>query len=153
MADKRVQINNPKGSSLSDPPQEISISTIRTGDDCISIGQGVTNATISEIFCGPGHGLSIGSLGKYEDEADVKGIMPSPVKISNVHYKNIGGTSTSKVAVNFLCSSSVPCEGIELTNIDLSYVGTKDPESPISASCTNAKVKTRGAHPPGCEEL
>ncbi|KAJ9171785.1 hypothetical protein P3X46_015100 [Hevea brasiliensis] len=188
---------------------KVTKSTIGTGDDCISIGQGVTNATISEVFCGPGHGLSIGSLGKYEDEADVKGIMvinctlfnttngvriktwaasppsaasnitfqdiimksvknpiiidqkygsrsstePSRVKISDVHYKNIRGTSTSKVAVNFLCSSSVPCEGIELTNIDLSYVGTKDPESPISASCTNAKVKTRGAHPPGCEEL
>ncbi|XP_059294661.1 exopolygalacturonase-like [Lycium ferocissimum] len=48
---------------------------ISTGDDCISIGPGSSNINISEVYCGPGHGISIGSLGKYQDEGDVNGVV------------------------------------------------------------------------------
>ncbi|RRT61402.1 hypothetical protein B296_00021545 [Ensete ventricosum] len=44
---------------------------IGTGDDCISIGQGVNNLQISDVTCGPGHGIS---LGKYMNEEDVSGV-------------------------------------------------------------------------------
>ncbi|GJN41393.1 hypothetical protein PR202_gn00764 [Eleusine coracana subsp. coracana] len=37
---------------------------IKSGDDCISIATGVKNLYAYKVECGPGHGISIGSLGK-----------------------------------------------------------------------------------------
>ncbi|XP_050238383.1 exopolygalacturonase-like [Mercurialis annua] len=173
--------------------------TVGTGDDCISIGSGVTHASFSHITCGPGHGISVGSLGKYQHEKDVNGIVisdctlskttnglriktwpgsppsaasgitfqnitmnsvqnpiiidqkygsssstPSRVKISDIHFKNIKGTSASDVAVSLTCSSSFPCQGIQLANVDLTYNGGEG-----KASCLNAKVTSSGA--PSCK--
>ncbi|KAM0915494.1 hypothetical protein ACQ4PT_010809 [Festuca glaucescens] len=44
---------------------------IGTGDDCISIGQGNDNIDIARVHYGPGHGMSVGSLGRYVGEGDV----------------------------------------------------------------------------------
>ncbi|KAK7304092.1 hypothetical protein RJT34_15135 [Clitoria ternatea] len=52
----------------------ISHATIMTGDDCISISQGTTNVWIQRIACGPGHGISVGSLGTFGDEAGVQNV-------------------------------------------------------------------------------
>lgn len=49
-------------------------SIIATGDDCISMGSGSRNIDIFQVNCGPGHGISIGSLGKTSNERDVEGI-------------------------------------------------------------------------------
>ncbi|KAH7576654.1 hypothetical protein JRO89_XS01G0125200 [Xanthoceras sorbifolium] len=152
----------------------ISDSNIATGDDCVSIGQGSQQITIANVNCGPGHGISIGSLGKIENEESVVGItvrnctfsntqngvriktwpasfknavsdvkfediimnnvsspiiidqiycqynrcnkkLPSLVKISNVSFKHIRGTSAT-LAVELVCSSGIPCE--ELSRVD-----------------------------------
>lgn len=182
--------------------------TIGVGDDCVSIGHGSVNVLVARVFCGPGHGLSVGSLGKRPDETGVKGITiinctlkgttngariksyhdspemeatgiiyedivmedvknpiiidqhypnhkapgNSNVKISDVHFKNIRGTSISEEAVQFMCSSTHPCENIELDNIDLK------PSSGVPALkglCEQGKAKILGLVSPlnlvGCE--
>ncbi|KAK6277842.1 hypothetical protein POUND7_018165 [Theobroma cacao] len=43
---------------------QISDSFIGTGDDCIAINGSTSNLNITSIACGPGHGISVGSLGK-----------------------------------------------------------------------------------------
>ncbi|KAL9261999.1 Polygalacturonase-like protein [Drosera capensis] len=45
------------------------------GDDCISIVSGSQNILVSDIICGPGHGISIGSLGEGESEAHVSDVL------------------------------------------------------------------------------
>uniref|UniRef100_F6HHK3 Polygalacturonase n=1 Tax=Vitis vinifera TaxID=29760 RepID=F6HHK3_VITVI len=52
----------------------ITHSTIQTGDDCVSIGDGSEQIDITKVNCGPGHGISVGSLGLYKNEAPVIGI-------------------------------------------------------------------------------
>ncbi|KAK4752046.1 hypothetical protein SAY87_020844 [Trapa incisa] len=61
---------------------DISKSQIGTGDDCISIGQGNSQVTLTSINCGPGHGISVGSLGKYPNEGDVRGLVVRDCTIS-----------------------------------------------------------------------
>ncbi|XP_057432709.1 probable polygalacturonase At3g15720 [Lotus japonicus] len=38
-------------------------SIIATGDDCVAINNGTSNINITGVTCGPGHGISVGSLG------------------------------------------------------------------------------------------
>ncbi|KAG7624460.1 Polygalacturonase QRT2 [Arabidopsis thaliana] len=50
-------------------------SIVRTGDDCISIVSGSENVRATGITCGPGHGISIGSLGEDNSEAYVSNVV------------------------------------------------------------------------------
>ncbi|XP_059074674.1 probable polygalacturonase At1g80170 [Cryptomeria japonica] len=59
---------------------------IGTGDDCISITSGTSNFDIQNIRCGPGHGISIGSLGYGGEKASVENI-----RVKNVVFD---GTET-----------------------------------------------------------
>ncbi|PIA38346.1 hypothetical protein AQUCO_02800199v1 [Aquilegia coerulea] len=116
----------------------ISHSNIGTGDDYISFGAGSNNIHVSNVTCGPGHGISVGSLGK---------IPKTPLKVlmKDVHYRNIWGTSSSKVAVNFVCSRSLPCQKIEVKDIYLPYNGN---DGQASANCLNVRGYTVGKQLP-----
>ncbi|KAK4756491.1 hypothetical protein SAY87_006618 [Trapa incisa] len=155
-------------------------SRIGTGDDCVSIGPGASNLWIENVACGPGHGISIGSLGQNSQEAGVQNVtvktvtftgtqnglrikswarpsngfvrnilfqhavmnnvqnpiiidqhycpgnvgcptQASGIKISDVTYQDIQGTSATAVAVKFDCSSMNPCTGIKLQDVKLTY--------------------------------
>ncbi|KAF5450047.1 hypothetical protein F2P56_030428 [Juglans regia] len=57
--------------------QHIGIShlIISTGVDCISMLPETREVNISDVFCGPGHGINAGSLGKSGDEDVLSGIV------------------------------------------------------------------------------
>lgn len=173
-------------------------STIGTGDDCISIVSGSMNVRAQNVTCGPGHGISVGSLGEGNSEAEVSNIMvdgaylhdttnglriktwqggsgfargitfrnvkmqnvsnpiiidqnycdsqkpcekqDSAVKVSNVFYRNVEGTTPTKEAIKFECSESVGCQGIVLQNIHLVMNSGGTP----TAQCENVAGSTRG---------
>ncbi|XP_072960359.1 polygalacturonase-like [Typha angustifolia] len=180
-------------------------SIMRTGDDCISMGAGTSAVWIEDIKCGPGHGISIGSLGGLPKEPGVQNITVSKVvfsgtqnglriktwgkphdgyvkgvvfrhavmnnvqypivvdqnycpgnincpgqssgiKISQVSYTNIRGSSATPVAVKFDCSPRNPCIGIGLRDIKLTYKN-----KPAQSFCKNVKGSTSGVmNPPSC---
>ncbi|KAI5586586.1 hypothetical protein BDE02_06G222400 [Populus trichocarpa] len=63
-------------------------STIGTGDDCIAIKGGCSNINITGINCGPGHGISIGSLGENG----------ATEQVEEVHVRNCNFTGTENGA-------------------------------------------------------
>ncbi|CAN6477303.1 unnamed protein product [Victoria cruziana] len=168
--------------------------SIKTGDDCISMLGGSSHINISRISCGPGHGISIGSLGKYGKVDTVDHIHVTDViftgtmngariktwqggrgLVSNVEFSNLRflraqnpiiidqyycpqqkdcpiqkeavkirgvsfigalGTTTSDVAINLKCSSTVPCTDILLSNVKLVAA---DPGERTRAYCSNSQ--------------
>ncbi|KAJ4753614.1 hypothetical protein LUZ62_088019 [Rhynchospora pubera] len=169
--------------------------TIGTGDDCVSIGPGSYNITVANVHCGPGHGISIGSLGKYQDEDNVAHIKvknctiagttnglriktwpgltaseafnitfenikldnvsrpiiidqdycpnnqcnpnePSRVKLYDIIFKHIQGTSNTQDAVTLKCSKLVPCRDVRLIDINLKPLFSSLVHS-IDSFCSN----------------
>ncbi|XP_057982118.1 polygalacturonase-like [Malania oleifera] len=197
---------NTDGIHVSDS-QNIHISSclISTGDDCISIVSGSKHVQAVDITCGPGHGISLGSLGAHNSKAHVSHVtingarltgttngvriktwqggsgsasnikfqniemdnvtnpiiidqnycdqkepcpeQASAVKVKNVLYQNINGTSASEVAISFKCSKSIPCEGIVLQNISLKREGEG---TPTKALCNNVEFTEKGIVSPHC---
>ncbi|KAL6272957.1 hypothetical protein ACE6H2_023649 [Prunus campanulata] len=91
-------------------------STIGTGDDCIALNNGSSHINITSIVCGPGHGISVGSLG--EDGAYET--------VEEVHVRNCTFNGTKNGArIKTWQGGSGYVKGISFENITL--VGAKNP--------------------------
>lgn len=81
----------------------------------------------------------------------VNEMQDSIVKINDIQFINITGTSVSKVAVDIACSKHHPCQNVHLSNINLKYSGNDNDQAPFSSSCVNAHVGYHGLQlPPPC---
>lgn len=70
------------------------------------------------------------------------------MQIKDVLFKNIWGTSSSKVALNLQCSRTRPCKNVKLENISLAYNGRKGKSM---ALCVNVLGSSFGTQiPAGC---
>ncbi|XP_010472056.1 PREDICTED: exopolygalacturonase-like [Camelina sativa] len=98
---------------------------IGTGDDCIAILSGTTNLDISNVNCGPGHGISVGSLGRYKGEKSVQGITVRDSifngSTNGVRIKTWGSTSTPNLVSNFLYKNLQMINVGNPINIDQQY--------------------------------
>uniref|UniRef100_A0A2C9VL26 Pectate lyase superfamily protein domain-containing protein n=1 Tax=Manihot esculenta TaxID=3983 RepID=A0A2C9VL26_MANES len=89
-------------------------SNIVTGDDCISIGQGSKQVRITNVRCGHGHVISVGSLGKYEKEEPVSGIY---VKDCTIYDTYNGVRIKTWPALYGGIASNIHFEDIDMQNV------------------------------------
>ncbi|EPS63215.1 hypothetical protein M569_11572, partial [Genlisea aurea] len=91
----------------------ISNCTIATGDDCISIVTGSQQIRATNITCGPGHGISVGSLGSKNSAAYVSDVI--------VNNANLTGT-TNGVRIKTWEGGSGNASNIRFENIFMNNV-------------------------------
>ncbi|CAL9084879.1 unnamed protein product [Musa textilis] len=139
----------------------VSNSTIGTGDDCISIGNGTSDVNVTQITCGPGHGISIGSLGEEETQAAVE-----QVHVSNCNFlqtQNGGGSGYARnltfETINFIavyhpilidqyyCNGDYDCPNMTsaVQVSDVRYIratGTSSSDMAISLNCSQTTACT-----------
>ncbi|CAL9050931.1 unnamed protein product [Musa banksii] len=145
----------------------VSNSTIGTGDDCISIGNGTSDVNITQITCGPGHGISIGSLGEEETQAAVEQVHVSTCNFwetqngggsgyaRNITFENINFTAVYHPIIidQYYCNGDYDCPNMasahKLTSAvqvsDVHYIratGTSSSDMAISLNCSQTTACT-----------
>ncbi|KAI9114910.1 hypothetical protein K1719_013923 [Acacia pycnantha] len=68
-------------------------SNIETGDDCSAINKGSSLINITGVYCGPGHGISLGGRLIYS-----LGLKRSHATVEDIHVRNCTFTRTSNGA-------------------------------------------------------
>ncbi|OVA00428.1 Glycoside hydrolase [Macleaya cordata] len=170
-----VDINSPETSPNTDgihitDSQHVTVtnSNFRSGDDCISIGDHCSDIKANTIHCGPGHGISIGSLGGGGNQVQVE-----DVHVENVNF--VGTTNGVRIktyqigtgyargfsfkTINFTnvqnpimidqyyCSKAGACKaektGVHISNITYDgLTGTSASASAINLNCSQAVACT-----------
>ncbi|AQK69598.1 Pectin lyase-like superfamily protein [Zea mays] len=65
----------------------------------------------------------------------------SKVAVNDVVFKNIHGTSNTPEAITLNCANNLPCQGVQLVNVDIKYNGSGNK---TMAVCKNAIGKSIG---------
>ncbi|XP_065859527.1 exopolygalacturonase-like [Euphorbia lathyris] len=115
-------------------------SVVATGDDCVGVIHGSSDVVVRKIVCGPGHGLSIGSLGKYDDEKLLQNVL-----IEDCTMKDTDNGARIKTYAGSLPSvaQNITFRNIKMTNvsnpilIDQTY--GKKSGSPSKVQISNAQ--------------
>ncbi|XP_034580707.1 polygalacturonase [Setaria viridis] len=138
--------------------------TIKTGDDCMSIEDGTENLHASNIVCGPGHGISIGSLGDRGSRAHVVNVTVDTAWLygtangariktwqggrgyaKNIVFKNMvmGDVRNPIVIDQNYCDSATPCRkqksAVEVSNVLFKNIrGTSASKEAIKLRCSTS---------------
>ncbi|WVZ16957.1 hypothetical protein V8G54_009939 [Vigna mungo] len=110
-------------------------SYMQTGDDCIAISGGSSSVNVTGIACGPGHGISIGSLGKRNDT--VEGIHVRNCSLTKTKY----GARIKTFPVGIGCAKQITFEDITLVETRYPIFIDKNYDSYPS---TNEEVEVSG---------
>ncbi|KAG2714560.1 hypothetical protein I3760_03G033300 [Carya illinoinensis] len=89
--------------------------SLACGDDCVSIQTGSSNVYIHNVNCGPGHGISLGGLGKDNTKACVSNVTVRDVQMHN---------TLTGVRIKTWQGGSGSVQGIMFSNIQVSEVKT-----------------------------
>ncbi|KAL9321744.1 hypothetical protein ACSQ67_009797 [Phaseolus vulgaris] len=149
----------------------ISNSSIGTGDDCISIVSGSQNVRVTDVTCGPGHGISIGSLGAGNSKAQVSNVLVNRATITgttngvriktwqggsgyakNIKFENIAMRNVTNPIIvdqNY-CDQEKPCKekvsAVQVSNIVYQNIrGTSASEVAIKFECSKS-FPCKGIH-------
>ncbi|XP_076932848.1 putative polygalacturonase At1g80170 [Bidens hawaiensis] len=143
---------------------EVKDTTVRTGDDCISIVSNSSKVQIRRIVCGPGHGISIGSLGESGTcdqvyDVSVRGAFLSNTEnglriktwqggsgfVRNVTFEDVWMQNVSNPIIidQYYCDSTKPCPNktcaVNVENISFVNIkGTSATKEAIIFACSDA---------------
>ncbi|KAJ6821491.1 polygalacturonase-like [Iris pallida] len=137
---------------------------IGTGDDCISITGGSRDIKARNIVCGPGHGISIGSLGANNTKEHVRNVMVDTATligtdngvriktwqggrgyVKHVTFQNIAMHDVKNPIIvdqNY-CDSTIPCheqrDALTISHVLYKNImGTSASNVSVSFACSNS---------------
>ncbi|MCL7030971.1 hypothetical protein MKW94_019553 [Papaver nudicaule] len=166
---RNIKVNSPESSPNTDGLHTqnvkhvtISDSQFRSGDDCVSIGDKSSYVYVRNCHCGPGHGVSIGSLGSGGTEAAVEEIHVENIKFVGtmfgcriktyqggkgycraVTFKHSNFTNVLNplyIDQHYFSTSSVETSAVRISDVTFDDLrGTSDAriQSAISMKCSN----------------
>ncbi|KAI5019712.1 hypothetical protein ZWY2020_044600 [Hordeum vulgare] len=156
---------NTDGIHLNDSSRvQIMDNLISTGDDCVSMVGNCSDVRVRDISCGPGHGISIGSLGKNRTTDRVENVRVDTCLLTNttngVRIKSWqGGTGSARdlrfegivmknvsnpiIIDQYYCDQPTPCanqtEAVEVRKVEFVDVrGTSATAQAIRIACSDA---------------
>ncbi|XP_057504256.1 probable polygalacturonase At1g80170 isoform X1 [Actinidia eriantha] len=141
---------------------------IGSGDDCVSIGDHTSDIYITDVDCGPGHGVSIGSLGRSGNEVKVNNINVIRVRfnkttngvriktwqvgrghVRGVLYEDINFMDVSNPIIidQYYCDVRGGCEstrtGVQISDVRYAGIfGTSKSKVAINLNCSQAVACT-----------